>query len=287
MTLAFRYWFEANDTTPPVIDWQSDIDTYLRGLEAINSTDYRGFVSLHPADYYREQGRNRRVFHEPLGQVGFSLLPHWKETEGGLFVPDPEKRHEIAGLYNIGGKRTEGWGKFALRHGAKLGGNYLEAFGIDPTKPRPPLSLPVYYHKHLGAQPVGYMPFADEYAPEGWNYERWGRPPLIQMRVPDVAYQDLDDWFKVPHDKQSMEEWRERIRELERQHGAKRSQLENNMPSPKKPEQPFGKSLADLTPEEYDQLAQGVDDFFTGLAPALTPEQVEERRKALDEEKKK
>jgi hypothetical protein len=45
------------------------------------------------------------------------------------------------------------------------------------------------------------------------------------------------------------------------------------------PEQdkPFGKTLADLTDEEYEELCRGVDDYyFGGLQSGRTPEQAAE-----------
>jgi hypothetical protein len=42
-------------------------------------------------------------------------------------------------------------------------------------------------------------------------------------------------------------------------------------------DKPFGKLLSDLTDEEYEELAQGVDDYyFGGLQPGRTPEQADE-----------
>jgi coproporphyrinogen III oxidase-like Fe-S oxidoreductase len=60
------------------------------------------------------------------------------------------------------------------------------------------------------------------------------------------------------------------------------------MPDEQKPK-PFGKTLADLTPEEAKALSQGVDDiYFGGNQPGgLTPEQAEQRRKELEAERRK
>jgi hypothetical protein len=53
-------------------------------------------------------------------------------------------------------------------------------------------------------------------------------------------------------------------------------------------DKPFGKSLADLTDEEYEELAQGVDDYyFGGLQPGGTPEQADAPRKRSEDEAEK
>lgn len=267
--LYFRTWFEANDENP-ILSWLHDIPTYHRGLKKMDDGDYHGFVTVYDPEYYGEEGRNRKVFHDESGDVGFAILPHWqKDEETGLYTPDPDGKIEIAGVYNHGGQRTRGWGTHAIRHGFRQGGNYLEAFEGDDQ-----FSLPVYYHKHLGAMPVGYFPWNDEYRPPRWNEKRWGKPGLVQLRIPQMAFQDPDMWLQEPHKEKSYKEFAERLAELKRQAGVK---LEN-----KNPINQHGKNRDHkLTPDEYDRLVQGVDDiYFGGAAPQPTVPTFESKKSA-------
>jgi hypothetical protein len=50
-------------------------------------------------------------------------------------------------------------------------------------------------------------------------------------------------------------------------------------------DKPFGKLLSDLRDEEYEELVQGVDDYyFGGLQPGRTPEQADEPSQRPPEE---
>jgi hypothetical protein len=57
--------------------------------------------------------------------------------------------------------------------------------------------LPSLYGRH-GFRPVARVAWNDEYAPDGWNYERLGRPDVVAMAVADNApeepsYMDYDE----------------------------------------------------------------------------------------------
>lgn len=141
---------------------EGDIAKYHQGLV---ESDRRmpGFVTVHPPEYYAQH----RVFTSPDGHQGMSLLDHG------------DGRLEIAGLYN-NDPNNKGAAGALMQHGVKLGGNYVECFGRDKA----PFSLPHRYHELTGAYPIGYHPWDDQYAHPQWNYERFGRPGLFEMNIP-------------------------------------------------------------------------------------------------------
>jgi hypothetical protein len=244
--LTFKKWFEQNDNNP-LITWHNDIPTYHRGLVKSNHL-FPGYVHVYDPEYYGEKDRNRRVFHDPHGEVGYALLPHWEHDEkADLWKPHDSGRIEIAGVYNNGGERTKGWGAHAIQHAARQGGNYLEAFEGNEE-----FSLPLYYHRHLGVQPIGYLPWDDQYAPEGWDYAKKGRPGIVMMDVPKHGMADLDRWLQTDHKRESFKEFQERLRELKRRAGVK---MENKQHDPNKHRDHC------CSEEEYDKLVSGVDEL--------------------------
>jgi hypothetical protein len=252
MRFSFRKWLEQNDPNPH-IRWNSDIPTYHKGLVKANAL-HPGYVSVYDPEHYSREGRKRRVFHDPDGDVGYSLLPHWgDEDHEGLYLPHESGRTEIAGVYNHGDHRKKGWGTHAIQHGARQGGNYLEAFEGNDR-----FSLPLYYQRHLGVQPVGYMPWDDKYKPDGWDYEKSGRPGIVQMEIPKHGMADVDRWLAQRHgdDPRSFAEFQERLRHFKRLAGVK---MEENKKHDTKKHKDHSCSH-----EEAKRLADGVDEYYFG-----------------------
>lgn len=245
MRFNFRKWLEANDNTPQ-IQWGNDIDTYHRGLTKANHLR-PGFVHVYDPNHYRDKGRS--VFHDDRGEVGYSLLP---QDHGKI---------KIAGVYNNGGDRTRGWGAHAVKHAVRQGGDHLEAFEGNEK-----FSLPIFYHRHLGAMPVGYLPWDDKYAPEGWNYERYGKPGIVQLGIPEHGKEDLDSWLSKQHtqDPKSVREYQDLLRHYKSLAGIK---MEENKKHDPKRHRDHSCSF-----EEFNRLADGVDEFYFGSNNGSDPE---------------
>jgi hypothetical protein len=249
MRFSFRKWLEAADN--PQIQWRNDVPTYHRGLVRANQLR-PGFVHVYDPSHYGIGGR--RVFHDEHGEIGYSLLPQ----ESPLQTPGNQGKIEIAGVYNHGGHRKRGWGVHAIHHAARQGGDYLEAFeGNDK------FSLPAYYHRHLGAMPVGYLPWDDQYAPKGWDYEANGRPGVVQLAIPEHGKADLDSWLSKNHtqDPRSIRAFQELLRHYKRMAGVKME--ENKKHDPKKHRD------HSCSFDDFNRLADGVDEFYFGAGDAV------------------
>jgi hypothetical protein len=87
------------------------------------------------------------------GKVGYALDQHG----------------DLQNLFNNGGPK--GAGRAALIDAVLHGARTLDAF--DPY-------LPKIYAEH-GFVATGRMPFNDKYAPDGWDYAKYGRPDVVFM----------------------------------------------------------------------------------------------------------
>jgi len=158
---------------------EGDTDAYVAGLKT--SDQIRpGFVTVYDKEFY-ENGKNR-VFVSQDGMQGFALLNHG------------DGRTEIAGVFNNDPKK-KGAGRQTVLDAFSMGGNYLEAFEGNEK-----FSLPAYYYSLIGAEPQEYVPFDEQHAHPEWQYDRYGRPGLVTLRVPEGAHSD-PKWLereKVP-----------------------------------------------------------------------------------------
>lgn len=91
--------------------------------------EYPGFLDVNPPEFYSHP---KQVHHTPEGDLGYSLVPH-------------DGKIELSGVYNLGGEKRAGQGKYAVRRGLIQGGNLLHAFEGDKD-----FSLPRYYHHLTG-----------------------------------------------------------------------------------------------------------------------------------------
>ena len=256
--LDFKLWLIEKENSP--IEWHSDVDRYQAGLHS-SSLARPGFVSVNEPDYYREAGR--RVFHNAEGTVGFSLHPH------------NHKRIEIAGVYNTGGDRTRGHGVHAIKQAVKNGGNYLECYeGGKDT-----FSLPYYYFRHIGAMPVGYKRWDDKYAHPEWDFESYGRPGIVEMEVPEVAFQDIENWLSRDHTKspEELAEFNNRLHKV--QQGSTIMERKHN-PHHHPLDHIERLDYRKVTAEEARRLSDLVDEiYFGGGKPSKVVENKDEDQK--------
>lgn len=245
--MKFKNWlslFENHDDMPywgkgeenPIPQWAQDVPTYHNGLIKMNKR-YPGFLDINNPDFYNEFGKNRKVWHTPDGELGYSLLPNDGKTE-------------ISGIYNLGGKKRFGHGKHAARRGFAHGGNILHAFEGDKDS----FSLPHFYHRAIGVQPTAYYPFDPSLAHKDWNYERFGKPGLVRLETPPES-QDIEKWLNTDHGDLSHDEFQDRLRYL------KRMALGSKM---KEDSHPDRHCTERLSKQEIDKLVQNVDNMYFG-----------------------
>jgi len=78
---------------------------------------------------------------------------------------------EICSLFN--GTAPEGTGEELLEIAIDKGGNKLNCFD----------GKLVEIYQSNGFKEVGRIEWDDQYAPENWSYEKFGRPDIVQMRL--------------------------------------------------------------------------------------------------------
>jgi len=83
---------------------------------------------------------------------------------------------EFAGLFNAGTMR--GIAPSAIEEAKKQGARH--GFAFDVPKEISGVNLPELYGRH-GFQVTDRMPFNEAYAPQGWMYDRYGRPDLVRI----------------------------------------------------------------------------------------------------------
>lgn len=143
-------------------------DTFLAALRA----NPRGpFLSEHTAD----ELASSRVFLSEDGHAGFVISP-----EGDL--------QNV--FRNPGG--VKGAGRAAVEHAISQGAKTLDAFdGFLPS-----------LYGDLGFVETGRMRFVDEFAPEGWDFEQYGRPDIIFMAhgAQPIERRFYEDWDQAKAD---------------------------------------------------------------------------------------
>lgn len=118
-------------------------------IQARSASDRAAFLSGHTASELADH----RLFVSQDHKVGYAL----------------DKDGDLQNLFNNGGPK--GAGQKALVDAIKHGATTLDAF--DPGLPR-------LYSKY-GFVPVARIPFNEDYAPAGWNYQRDGKPDVVFM----------------------------------------------------------------------------------------------------------
>jgi hypothetical protein len=125
----------------------ADYDSFRKLLR---ESDYAQFLTVYDNAYYAKT----RVYMYEYAKAGFFI-----DAEG-----------EIGNLISLG---PRGMGKEAMRAAIKLGGTHLMCFDGF---------LPNYYAK-FGFIRSGRQSFNDAYAPDGWDYKKYGRPDVIYMEL--------------------------------------------------------------------------------------------------------
>lgn len=116
--------------------------------------------------YTPEEYAAMKTYTTPNGDVGFAI-----KDDG-----------DIVSVFKHGGSIKKGALDHIIPMAIALGGRKLDAFEGFLTKS---------YAKH-GFKEVGRMPWDDKYAPENWDYEKFGKPDVVMMELdPEKLNQEL------------------------------------------------------------------------------------------------
>lgn len=127
--------------------------------DAMKGNEFTAFVSHHSLAEMTEKGMTPVT--QNGGKTGVLVFDH---GDGDV---------EGTALYNS--SSVKGAGRAMLRQVvASNGVNYVECFGDVLSG----------IYRSLGFVDNEVMPFSDEYAPDGWDYARHGRPDYHVMRLP-------------------------------------------------------------------------------------------------------
>lgn len=171
---------------PDAGEWKPELSKYPLELQsAYGAAQPRPFKQLEPdeLDTYVEA-----VASMPPGKRGF-LTPYTAEqlrerVAGGarVYLTDDGVGYiidagDLQGVINAGSRR--GAGGAAVEDAIKNGARTLDAYEWTEG-----FSLPKFYAK-FGFRETGRDQWNDRYAPDGWDYEVYGRPDVVYMRLPD------------------------------------------------------------------------------------------------------
>ena len=126
---------------------------------------------------------------EKLGDSGLFIDKHTPESlqqiidGGGKVYMNPHGAGYIVtgegnleGVFNTG--ETKGLGRHAVQHAIDNGAKTLNAFDVSADIAG--VNLPEYY-SGFGFVETGRVPFDENQAPEGWDYDKYGRPDVVFM----------------------------------------------------------------------------------------------------------
>ena len=124
-----------------------------------------GFLTPRTAEQMRTEGM--RTFLSPDGKTGYALA----DLGDG--------RIDIRNVFNHGAK---GQGARALAHALSQGGNVLDHFDTNLGN----LYRDFGFHEYDPPGQLGSrLKFDDQYAPEGWDYDKHGRPDVVFQKHPE------------------------------------------------------------------------------------------------------
>lgn len=151
--------FRQLDATP------EGLRLYSEGLASLDGGK-RSFVTHYtPEEMARKAERGDRFFLNENG-AGYII-----DLDG-----------DLQAVFNASDVR--GMGRQALEEAIDNGAVTLDAF--DVPKEIAGVNLPEFYGQY-GFQETGRIQWDDAYAPDGWDYERYGRPDIVFMRrIPDA-----------------------------------------------------------------------------------------------------
>ena len=131
---------------------KADPTLFKQIIDKVRESDdlYKGNITDYSLDDYRQF----RTFLSPDKKSGYAIKPD----------------NELISVFS----KERGRGKDLVKSAVKEGAKKLDAFDIGGKLPR-------LYGEYFDE--VDRLKFADEYAPTQWNYDRLGRPDVVQMEL--------------------------------------------------------------------------------------------------------
>jgi hypothetical protein len=141
------------------------------GATIDDDNDGSGFYEASPEEFVRARNRARKrsafLTQSPPSELeDHQLFLNDDRTVGYAISPDGD----IQNVFNSGGPK--GAGRLALFDAIENGGRTLDAY--DGYLPK--------LYSQFGFKETGRLRFNRDYAPEGWDYERYGEPDVVFMR---------------------------------------------------------------------------------------------------------
>jgi hypothetical protein len=147
--------------TPAVNFYQATPEEFFHAISEMGK--YKGFLSPFDVDDYKDM----QCFLNRDKNVGYAITAD----------------KELVSVFN--NSRIVGAGKIAVKDAVTKGAQHGSAFD----------GFLVDFYRGLGFQEYKRSPFADEYAPEWWDYGKFGKPDVVYMKHPD--YQVKESHFAV------------------------------------------------------------------------------------------
>lgn len=136
----------------------AEAEEFYSGFSRARAGEYGAFLSDFDSDYFAND--NVRVYTAYDGKVGAALTDHG------------DGRIEVGSLF-ADSDAPEGAGRDMLRFLVReRDANWLNNFDGPLTE----------FYRDEGFEVVERLPFDPEFAPEGWDYERFGRPDYVEMQ---------------------------------------------------------------------------------------------------------
>jgi hypothetical protein len=129
----------------------------------------KGFVAVSSTVFAVKRDRSRRGSFLTKYSVSdlkrFKTFKHEEFDVGYAISPDGE----LVNLFN--NSDVPGLGKLAVEDAKSRGARKLDAYDGYLTQ----------YYKSLGFKETQRVKFLDEYAPDGWDFQKNGRPDIVYM----------------------------------------------------------------------------------------------------------
>lgn len=147
-----------------------------------------GRVKVDPKHACRLDTQDIKISSVPHERYAPVLKRVWTHSEYGKFLDSSVRGHhfmvggvdagvtvtddgEITGLFND--SPISGLGEVLLYKAIDEGGDHLNCFEGFLSE----------WYEDYGFEIVNRIPWDDEYAPRGWDYDKFGRPDVVEMEL--------------------------------------------------------------------------------------------------------
>lgn len=139
---------------------------FIKQRDASVPEKYQPFVHPYTAQEYKGW---ETTLHKDMG--GRSYLSNTRRS--GFTI---SRDGDIISVFSAPGAKE---GRAAIEEAKRQGGTHLDCFGGNPKK----VGKLVEFYTELGFKEYDRWPWDDQYAPEGWDYEKFGRPDVVLMSL--------------------------------------------------------------------------------------------------------